>query len=100
MRQLARQRALEAQAILQELRRTVRGHIFHKIKPPQQRYYYNPGQLSVALRLFSKRDHTVAEPSITDAIEKPALNTVNVAGSPAGNRHITLGGDAGETARE
>jgi hypothetical protein len=56
----------------------------------------------VVLRLFSKCNgcHTVAEPSLTDAIEKPALNTVNVAGSPAGNRHITLGGDAGETAGE
>jgi hypothetical protein len=56
----------------------------------------------VALRLFSKCNgcHTVAGPSFTDAIEKPALNTVDVADSPAGNCHITLGGDAGETARE
>jgi len=56
----------------------------------------------VALRLFSKCNgcHTVAEPNFTDVIEKPALNTVNVAGSPAGNRRITLGEDTGETARE
>jgi hypothetical protein len=46
----------------------------------------------VALRLFGKcsKCHTVAEPSFTDAIEKPALNTANTASSSEGSHLVTL----------
>ena len=45
-------------------------------------------------------DTNICVPSITDAIEKPALNTVNVVSTSAGNHLITLSVDTSKTTKE